>query len=156
MTDAADTARRAAAGPRIGTDEWVERHDERLEETRFGRGRRPRARRARGSPRSSRSPRSLPLLTSSQYVVRVGVDTLIFALLALGLNVVVGWAGLLDLGYVAFFGFGAYFYAILSSDQFDLHWPAEVTVPSSSRAARSSASSSGCRRGGCSATTWRS
>ena len=40
-------------------------------------------------------------------------------LLALGLNVVVGWAGLLDLGYVAFFGFGAYVYAMLSSTEFD-------------------------------------
>ena len=39
---------------------------------------------------------------------------LIYALLALGLNVVVGFAGLLDLGYVAFFGFGAYTYAFLS------------------------------------------
>ena len=36
-------------------------------------------------------------------------------LLALGLNIVVGYAGLLDLGYVAFFGFGAYGYAMLAS-----------------------------------------
>ena len=49
-------------------------------------------------------------------MIRVGVDTLIFALLALGLNVVVGFAGLLDLGYVAFYGFGAYLYALLASD----------------------------------------
>ena len=39
------------------------------------------------------------------------------ALLAVGLNIVVGWAGLLDLGYVAFFGFGAYGFALLSSGQ---------------------------------------
>ena len=39
-------------------------------------------------------------------------------LLALGLNVVVGWGGLLDLGYVAFFGIGAYAYALLDSDQY--------------------------------------
>ena len=39
-------------------------------------------------------------------------------LLALGLNVVVGWGGLLDLGYVAFYGFGAYAYAWVSSNQF--------------------------------------
>ena len=38
-------------------------------------------------------------------------------MLALGLNIAVGWAGLLDLGYVAFFGFGAYGYALLSSGQ---------------------------------------
>ncbi len=46
---------------------------------------------------------------------------MLFCLLALGLNVVVGWGGLLDLGYIAFYGIGAYTYAILSSDQFDLH-----------------------------------
>ncbi len=44
-------------------------------------------------------------------------------LLALGLNIVVGWGGLLDLGYVAFFGIGAYAYALLGSDQFDIHLP---------------------------------
>jgi branched-chain amino acid transport system permease protein len=50
-------------------------------------------------------------------------------LLALGLNIVVGWGGLLDLGYVAFFGVGAYAYALLSSDQFDVHLPTIVTIP---------------------------
>jgi hypothetical protein len=55
--------------------------------------------------------------------VRIGITVLLLALLALGLNVVVGWAGLLDLGYVAFYGFGAYFYAIVSSDQIGVHWP---------------------------------
>ena len=44
-------------------------------------------------------------------------------LLALGLNVVVGWGGLLDLGYVAFYGIGAYSYAMPRSDQYDIHWP---------------------------------
>ena len=68
----------------------------------------------------------LPLVVSSDYIIRVGVNTLIYALLALGLNIVVGWAGLLDLGYVAFYGCGAYAYAILSSDKFNLHWPAVV------------------------------
>ncbi len=71
----------------------------------------------------------VPVVSSSDYIVRVGVNTLIYALLALGLNVVVGWAGLLDLGYVAFFGFGGYAYALLSSDQFHLHWPAIASVP---------------------------
>jgi branched-chain amino acid transport system permease protein len=36
-------------------------------------------------------------------------------LLALGLNIVVGYAGLLDLGYVAFFAIGAYMYGLLAS-----------------------------------------
>ena len=40
----------------------------------------------------------------------------IFLLLGLGLNIVVGYAGLLDLGYVAFFAVGAYVMAILTGD----------------------------------------
>ena len=44
---------------------------------------------------------------------RVAFDTVLYMLLALGLNVVVGWGGLLDLGYVAFYGIGAYSYAFL-------------------------------------------
>ncbi len=50
-------------------------------------------------------------------------------LLALGLNVVVGWGGLLDLGYVAFYGIGAYTYALLSSHQLGVHLPTPVTIP---------------------------
>ena len=49
-------------------------------------------------------------------------------LLALGLNVVLGWGGLLDLGYVAFYGIGAYTYAVLNSDKFDIHLGALPTV----------------------------
>lgn len=45
----------------------------------------------------------------------------IYVLLALGLDVVVGYAGLLNLGYAAFFGFGAYITAMLSSPQLGLH-----------------------------------
>ena len=44
-------------------------------------------------------------------------------MLALGLNIVVGFAGLLDLGYIAFFAVGAYCYALLASPQFGIHWP---------------------------------
>jgi branched-chain amino acid transport system permease protein len=47
----------------------------------------------------------------------------IYSLLALGLNVVVGFAGLLDLGYVAFYAVGAYSYAFLASTHFNIHWP---------------------------------
>jgi branched-chain amino acid transport system permease protein len=71
----------------------------------------------------------LPFATGSDYVVRVGVNTIVYALLALGLNVVVGFAGLLDLGYIAFYGFGAYAYALLSSDQLGVHWAAAASVP---------------------------
>jgi branched-chain amino acid transport system permease protein len=45
----------------------------------------------------------------------VALNSLIYAILAVGLNIVVGWAGLLDLGYIAFFGIGAYGYALFSS-----------------------------------------
>ena len=50
-------------------------------------------------------------------------------LLALGLNVVVGWGGLLDLGYVAFYGIGAYAYALLDSDKLGIHLPTLVSIP---------------------------
>ena len=50
-------------------------------------------------------------------------------LLALGLNVVVGWGGLLDLGFVAFYGIGAYAYALLSSDHYGIHLPTIVAIP---------------------------
>jgi branched-chain amino acid transport system permease protein len=46
-----------------------------------------------------------------------------FVLLALGLNIVVGFAGLLDLGYAAFFAIGSYAYAMLASPQFGIHIP---------------------------------
>jgi branched-chain amino acid transport system permease protein len=49
------------------------------------------------------------------------ITSFIFVLLALGLNIVVGYAGLLDLGYAAFFAIGAYTAAFLSSDQFNIH-----------------------------------
>ncbi len=47
--------------------------------------------------------------------VRIVDMALLYVLLALGLNIVVGYAGLLDLGYVAFFAVGAYMYALLGS-----------------------------------------
>jgi branched-chain amino acid transport system permease protein len=46
-----------------------------------------------------------------------------YVLLALGLNVVVGFAGLLDLGYAAFFAIGSYAFAMLASPQFGIHLP---------------------------------
>ena len=50
-------------------------------------------------------------------------------LLALGLNITVGYAGMLDLGYIAFYGFGAYVYAMLASDKFGQHWPTATIFP---------------------------
>jgi branched-chain amino acid transport system permease protein len=49
---------------------------------------------------------------------QTGFNVVLFAILALGLNIAVGWAGLLDLGYIAFFGAGAYGYALFSSHAF--------------------------------------
>jgi branched-chain amino acid transport system permease protein len=56
-------------------------------------------------------------------VVGVLARICLYSLLALGLNVVVGFAGLLDIGYVAFFGIGSYVYAFLASPHFGLHLP---------------------------------
>ncbi|MEW2247303.1 branched-chain amino acid ABC transporter permease [Streptomyces sp. NPDC058733] len=63
--------------------------------------------------------------TDDQYAT-LGVYILIFATVALGLNIVVGLAGLLDLGYVAFLGVGAYAAALVSgspSSPLDVHFP---------------------------------
>ncbi|MBP1848712.1 high-affinity branched-chain amino acid ABC transporter permease LivM [Rhizobium halophytocola] len=51
---------------------------------------------------------------SLKYVDNFGIQILIYVMLAWGLNIVVGLAGLLDLGYVAFYAVGAYSYALLS------------------------------------------
>jgi branched-chain amino acid transport system permease protein len=50
-------------------------------------------------------------------------------MLALGLNIVVGFAGLLDLGYIAFYAVGAYVYALLASPQLGLHLPFWLILP---------------------------
>jgi ABC-type branched-subunit amino acid transport system permease subunit len=121
-----------ATGPRIGRDEWVARSGE------------------QGAPRNpldrlrlqlNRVPQILllavfvtgvaliPVLTSSQYIVRVAADTMLYVLLAAGLNVAVGWAGLLDLGYVAFYGFAAYLFALLASPHYGIHWALWATLP---------------------------
>jgi branched-chain amino acid transport system permease protein len=121
------------AGPRIGKDEWVAREGEH----RGGRGGRLGVLEAR----LRMAPwwvwlalfvgvvALLPVGFESGYVRRVAFDTAIYVLLALGLNVVVGWGGLLDLGYIAFFGVGAYTYALVSSDQFDVHLPSFLSIP---------------------------
>ncbi len=54
-----------------------------------------------------------PLFTA-RYAHDVAIQVLIYISLGLGLNIVVGLAGLLDLGYIAFYGVGAYTYALLS------------------------------------------
>jgi branched-chain amino acid transport system permease protein len=121
------------ASPAVGRDEWVARHGERVAR--------------RGGVLGTLEVRLrtvpwwawltllvataclVPVFSDSGYVRRVAFDTVVFMLLALGLNIVVGWGGLLDLGFVAFFGIGAYAYAMLASDQFDIHLPSIVAIP---------------------------
>ncbi|MGD9617116.1 MAG: high-affinity branched-chain amino acid ABC transporter permease LivM [Alphaproteobacteria bacterium] len=60
---------------------------------------------------------ALPFLPfSSRYLVDLGTTVLIYVMLGWGLNIVVGLAGLLDLGYVAFYAVGAYTFALLARD----------------------------------------
>ena len=123
----------AETGPRIGVDEWVARSEDRLAA--------PRGLPARARWWVQSTPPWVPLvafvafvalipvLTSDQYVLRVTADTMLYVLLAVGLNVAVGWAGILDLGYIAFYGFAAYLFAELSSPHYGLHWPTWATLP---------------------------
>ena len=61
--------------------------------------------------------------------VRITNLAILFVFLALGLNIVVGFAGLLDLGYIAFYAVGAYVYALLASPHFNIHLPFWVILP---------------------------
>jgi len=61
--------------------------------------------------------------------VRITDYAILYILLALGLNIVVGFAGLLDLGYIAFYAVGAYTYALLASPHFNLHLPFWIILP---------------------------
>lgn len=56
--------------------------------------------------------------------VRIADMALLYVLLAIGLNIIVGYAGLLDLGYVAFFAVGAYLFALLASPHLTETFPA--------------------------------
>jgi len=69
---------------------------------------------------------ALPLLLQTQgnAWVRIADIALLYVMLALGLNIVVGYAGLLDLGYVAFFAIGAYLFALLGSPHLTDTFPA--------------------------------
>jgi branched-chain amino acid transport system permease protein len=87
---------------------------------------------------------ALPLFAQQfgQGWVRIMAIALLYVLLALGLNIVVGYAGLLDLGFVAFYAVGAYMYALMASPHLSetfegfkalfpdgLHTPIWVVVP---------------------------
>ncbi|MFD7706221.1 branched-chain amino acid ABC transporter permease [Streptomyces sp. NPDC059785] len=59
-----------------------------------------------------------PFVENDEHNANLGVNILIVATVALGLNIVVGLTGLLDLGYVAFLGVGAYAAALVSGSEF--------------------------------------
>ncbi|TMH67804.1 MAG: ABC transporter ATP-binding protein [Betaproteobacteria bacterium] len=61
--------------------------------------------------------------------VRITNSAILYVFLALGLNIVVGFAGLLDLGYIAFYAVGAYTYALLASPHFNIHLPFWIVLP---------------------------
>jgi len=69
----------------------------------------------------------VPMLPN--YYIRIVDSLLIYILLGMGLNIVIGYAGLLDLGYVAFYAVGAYSYALLASPQLGLHLPFLMILP---------------------------
>jgi len=125
-----------ATGPQVGADEWVARQALRRESLPSWRGAAQRAAERIGWwPRLAVACLAavvLPMFGLGGFQLQVGIDSLVIALLAVGLNIVVGWAGLLDLGYVAFFGFGAYGFALLSSGQIGrtgIHLPAVLSLP---------------------------
>lgn len=68
----------------------------------------------------------IPATAASPYMLHVTVLVFLYAMLGLGLSVVVGLAGLLDLGYVAFYAVGAYSYALLNV-HFDI--PFVIALP---------------------------
>jgi branched-chain amino acid transport system permease protein len=74
---------------------------------------------------------ALPFVAAlaGQAWVRIANFAILYIFLALGLNIVVGYAGLLDLGYVAFYAVGAYAYALLASPHFGMHLPFWVILP---------------------------
>ena len=123
----------------IGVDEWVAQHTDREDAgTGWRRWTYVVAARVGWWPRLSIA--LLVGLIFGQLSLNVNLETvavncLIYAILAIGLNIAVGWAGLLDLGYVAFFGFGAYGYAIFSSTALAtnghgaVHLPAIESIP---------------------------
>lgn len=117
---------------KIGVDQWVEQHKERVGQQ-------------TGLPAiinqiSRRLPAwawlvvlvlvglVLPVLTSNTFAIRIAGNVALLGTLALGLNIVVGYSGLLDLGFVAFYGIGAYTYAYLSSDFTGVHLPTPITL----------------------------
>lgn len=97
-----------------------------------------------------------PFTQQNEEYALIGANILIFATVALGLNVVVGLAGLLDLGYVAFLGVGAYAAALVSGSPLSpvgVQFPFWAAVLTGAAVSSSSASSSAPRHSASAATT---
>ncbi len=117
---------------KIGVDQWVEQYDQRVSRAAGIRGLIERT--------SQRLPvwgwlvvlvvlgALLPVLTANAFAIRIAGNIALMGILALGLNVVVGYAGLLDLGFIAFYGIGAYAYAYMSSDFSGVHLPTWLSL----------------------------
>ena len=71
----------------------------------------------------------IPSVLPNNYWQSVFSITGVYVMLALGLNIVAGYTGLLDLSYVAFFGIGGYSFAFLCSDHFGIHLPFLLALP---------------------------
>ena len=130
------TPPQAPGSAAVGADEWVARSAGRREYASGWRGDAQRhAERVGWWPRlaiAGLAGAALPLVGLNDFQLQVGINALLLAMLAVGLNISVGWAGLLDLGYIAFYGFGAYGFALLSSNQLGangIHLSALVSVP---------------------------
>jgi branched-chain amino acid transport system permease protein len=67
-----------------------------------------------------------PFVDASPYALSILTSAALFVMLAVGLNIVVGYCGLLDLGYAAFFAIGAYTSGVLATRY---GWPLLATVP---------------------------
>jgi branched-chain amino acid transport system permease protein len=106
--------------PGIGVDEWVAQSGERLDLGPGWRGALRRVERRIGWWPRLAAAAALGVfaghfLLTNVNLQQVAFNSMLYAILAVGLNIAVGWAGLLDLGYTAFYGVGAYGFALLSS-----------------------------------------
>ncbi len=111
----------------------------------------------------------LPLILQSfgNAWVRIADLALLYVMLALGLNIVVGYAGLLDLGYVAFYAVGAYLFGLMASPHLSdtfasfaamfpngLHTSLWLVIPLAALVAAVCGHCSARPRSSCAATTW--
>jgi len=72
---------------------------------------------------------AIPKLISSNYWMRIIDLAGLYAIMAIGYNVMLGYTGLFNLGFAAFFAIGAYCYALLASPLHDVHLPFLVIFP---------------------------